>query len=170
MFLTKKTVNIQINQTIFLVKLFSTWYYYTAKKNPYFYSNFLHSWHQLGPLRNIVLSQSNGWSCKLSVAGSKVIHPESYNNFPSTLRSQIEGYTRLLIFRKFSTLPAVIWASPFINFQENFQPPCFFTYTNEKNSTLPVVIRAYPLSFQKKTQPNIRNFLTNAIVLFFELI
>ena len=25
-----------------------------------------------------------------------------------TLRSQIEGYTRLLIFRKFSTLPAVI--------------------------------------------------------------
>ena len=43
----------------------------------------------------------------------------------STLRSQIEGYTRLLIFRKFSTLPAVIWASPFINFQENFQLPCF---------------------------------------------
>ena len=43
----------------------------------------------------------------------------------NTLRSQIEGYTRLLIFRKFSTLPAVIWASPFINFQENFQSPCF---------------------------------------------
>ena len=70
-----------------------------------------------------------------------------------TLRSQIEGYTRLLIFRKFSTLPAVIWASPFINFQENFQPPCFFTYTNEKNSTLPTVIRAYPLiRFEEKFQ------------------
>ena len=54
-------------------------------------------------------------------------------------------YTRLLIFRKCSTLPAVIWAYPFINFQENFQPPCFFTYTNEKISTLPAVIRAYPL-------------------------
>ena len=69
----------------------------------------------------------------------------------STLRSQIEGYTRLLIFRKFSTLPAVIWASPFINFQENFQPPCFFTYTNEKFSTLPAVIRASPLiKFEEK--------------------
>ena len=58
----------------------------------------------------------------------------------STLRSQIEGYTRLLIFRKFSTLPAVIWASPLINFLENFQPSCFFTYTSEKFSTLPAVI------------------------------
>ena len=71
-----------------------------------------------------------------------------------TLRSQIEGYTRLLIFRKFFTLPAVIWVSPFINFQENFQPPCFFTYTNEKFSTLPAVIRAYPLiKFEEKFQP-----------------
>ena len=60
------------------------------------------------------------------------------------LRSQIEGYTCLLIFRKFSTLPAVIWASPFINFQENFQPPCFFTYINEKISSLPSVIWASP--------------------------
>ena len=59
-----------------------------------------------------------------------------------TFRSQIERYTLLLIFRKFFILPAVIWASPFISFQENFQPPCFFTYTNEKNSTLPAVIRA----------------------------
>ena len=42
-----------------------------------------------------------------------------------TLRSKIEGYTRLLIFGKFSTLPAVIWASPFINFKENFQPFVF---------------------------------------------
>jgi hypothetical protein len=80
------------------------------------------------------------------------------NNRPvaTTLRSQIEGYTRLLIIRKFSTLPAVIWASPFINFQENFQPPCFFTYKNEKNSTLPAVIRAYPLiKFEEKFQPTL---------------
>ena len=71
-----------------------------------------------------------------------------------TLRSQIEGYTRLLIFKKFSPLPAVIWASPFINFQDNFQPPCFFTYTNEKFSTLPAVIRASLLiKFEEKFQP-----------------
>ena len=73
-----------------------------------------------------------------------------------TLRSQIEGYTRLLIFKKFSPLPAVIWASPFINFQENFQPPCFFTYTNEKISSLPAIIRAYPLiKFEEKFQPTL---------------
>ena len=59
--------------------------------------------------------------------------------------SQIEGYTRLLIFRKFSILPAVIWASPFINIQENFQPFCFFTYKNEIFSILPAVIIASPL-------------------------
>ena len=70
-----------------------------------------------------------------------------------TLKSQIEGYTHLLIFRKFSILPAVIWASPFINIQENFQPFCFFTYTNEIFSILPVVIRAYPLiQFGQKFQ------------------
>ena len=34
-------------------------------------------------------------------------HPEETSKL-NTLRSQIEGYTRLLIFRKFSTLPAVI--------------------------------------------------------------
>ena len=56
--------------------------------------------------------------------------------YTNTHRSQIEGYTRLLIFRKLSILPAVIWASPFINIQEKFQPFCFFTYD---------VIRAYPL-------------------------
>ena len=72
----------------------------------------------------------------------------------TTLRSQIEGYTRLLIFRKISILPAVIWASLFINFQENFQPPCFFTYTNEIFSTLPTVIRAYPfINSQENFQP-----------------
>ena len=67
-----------------------------------------------------------------------------------TLRSQIEGYTRLLIFKNFSTLPRVIWASPFINFQENFWPPCFLTCTNKKNSTLLAVIRAYRLLNLKK--------------------
>ena len=73
--------------------------------------------------------------------------------FSCTLRSQIEGYTRLLILRKFSTLPAVIWASPFINIQENFQLFCFFTYTNENFSTLPAVIRASPLiKFRKEFQ------------------
>ena len=45
----------------------------------------------------------------------------------------------LLIFKKFATLPADIWASPFIYFQENFQPPCFFTYL------LRWKIRSYPL-------------------------
>ena len=70
--------------------------------------------------------------------------------------TQIEGYTRLLIFRKFSILPAVIWASRFINFQEKFQPPCFFTYTYENFSTLPAVIRAYPLiRFEEKFQPTL---------------
>ena len=74
-------------------------------------------------------------------------------SYSVTLTSQIDGYTRLLIFRKFSTLPDVIWASQFINFQDNFQPPCFFTYTNEKISTLPAVIRAYPLfKFGQKFQ------------------
>ena len=89
---------------------------------------------------------------KKEIIGS--IHFELFKNLIKvremyTLRSQIEGYTGLLIFRKFSTLPAVIWASPFINFQEIFQPPCFFTYKNEKFSTLP--IRAYPLiKFEEK--------------------
>ena len=70
-----------------------------------------------------------------------------------TLRSQIEGYTRILIFRKFSSLPAVIWASPFIYIQENLQLFCFFTYTNENFSTLPAVIRASPLiKFRKEFQ------------------
>ena len=73
-------------------------------------------------------------------------------NGHKTLRSQIEGYTCLLIIRKFSILPAVIWAYPFINFQENFQPPCFFNYTNELFSTLPAVIRAYPLTLCKSPE------------------
>ena len=38
----------------------------------------------------------------------KQIVPLAFLDFEPTLRSQIEGYTRLLIFRKFSTLPAVI--------------------------------------------------------------
>ena len=51
----------------------------------------------------------------------------------------MEGYTRLLIFRKFSILRAVIWASPFIYIQENFQP-FVFTYTNEIFSILPLLL------------------------------
>ena len=31
----------------------------------------------------------------------------------------------------------------FIYFQENFQPPSFFTFTNKRFSTVPAVIRAY---------------------------
>ena len=70
-----------------------------------------------------------------------------------TLRSQIKRYTR---FRKFSILSAVIWAYTFIDFQENFQPPCFFTKTNDIFSTQPVVIRAYPLiRFEEKFQPTL---------------
>ena len=39
-------------------------------------------------------------------------------NKTCTLSSQIEGYTRLLVFRKFSNLPAVIWASLLIKFKK----------------------------------------------------
>ena len=67
-------------------------------------------------------------------------------------RSQIEGYTCLLIFRKFSILPAVILAFSFINFKENFQPPCFFTNTNEIFAIPPAVIRAQLIKFEEKIQ------------------
>ena len=40
--------------------------------------------------------------------------PQPFIKAPFTLRSQIEGYTRLLIFRKFSTLLAVIIARDFL--------------------------------------------------------
>ena len=60
-----------------------------------------------------------------------------------------------IIFIHFS-LPAVIWAYPFINFQENFQPPCFFTYTKEFFSILATVIRAYPIiKLKEKFQPTL---------------
>ena len=59
------------------------------------------------------------WSLHLST--DNLYRPEPLY----TLRSPIEGYTCLLIFRKFSILPAIIWASPFINIQENVQPFCF---------------------------------------------
>ena len=82
--------------------------------------------------------------------------PACLQLYQYTLRSQIEGYTRLLIFRIFSILPAVIWAYSFNNFQQNFQPICFFTYTNEIFSILPAVIRAYPLiKFEEKFQPTL---------------
>ena len=45
---------------------------------------------------------------------------------------------RLLIFKKISSLPV------------------FFTYTNEKISTLPAVIKAYPvIKFEEKLQPTL---------------
>ena len=44
-----------------------------------------------------------------------------------SLRSQIEGYTRLSIFRKFFILPAVILAYPFIDIQEIFSLFVFST-------------------------------------------
>ena len=67
----------------------------------------------------------NGRTSWTSSNGKAVWFHQTYEGwfFGPTLRSQIEGYTLLLIFRKFSSLPAVIWVSPFIKFQENFQPP-----------------------------------------------
>ena len=62
------------------------------------------------------------------------------NPYFSSLRSQIEGYNHLLIFRNFSILPSVIWASPFTKIQENFLPFCFFTYTSEIFSILPLLL------------------------------
>ena len=66
------------------------------------------------------------------------------------------GTILLLIFKKISTLPTVIWASPFINFQKKIPASLFLTYTNEKISTLPAVIRASPLiKFEEKVQPTL---------------
>ena len=48
-------------------------------------------------------------------------------------KSKVKISQNLVAFPEYMNF---IWASPFINFQENFQPPCFFTYT---------VIRAYPI-------------------------
>ena len=90
------------------------------------------------------------------ILGIRIVWKHKLWHKISTLWSQIEENTRLLILWKFSILPAVIWAYPFINFQENFQPPCFFTYTNEIFSTLPAVNRAYPLiKFEEKFQPTL---------------
>ena len=43
-------------------------------------------------------------------------------------------------------LQKIVAFSKYMNFniQENFQPFCFFTYSNEIFSILPAVIRAYP--------------------------
>ena len=67
-----------------------------------------------------------------------------------TLRSQIEGCTRLSIFRKFSTLPAVIWASSFINFQEDFQLSCFSPTQMKKFPPSPLLLEPTRLSNLKK--------------------
>ena len=111
---------------------------------------------------------SNKWSTnRIRVSLSKLLLPRECNiqNFIlishykfsiCTLRSQMEGSLLIsIIFIHFS-LPAVIWAYPFINFQENFQPLCFFSYTNEIFSIPPAVIRAYPLiKFEEKFQPTL---------------
>ena len=78
------------------------------------------------------ISQNQNLKNKISHFVRSTIIPLKEIEDSYTLRSQIEGYPRLLIFRKFSTLPAVISASPFINFQENFQPPCFHLSTQMK--------------------------------------
>ena len=68
-----------------------------------------------------------------------------------TLRSQIEGYTRLLILRKFSILPAVIRKFP------------VFSPTRMKFFQ-PAVIRAYPLiKIEEKFLPTL--FLESPLVL-----
>ena len=106
---------------------------------------------EIGFRETMQMNRSKNKLFSIFLTISRILHEVKnlvvYNSIIQfTLRSQIEGYTRLLIFRKFSTPPAVIWASPFINIQENFQPFWFFTYTNEFFSTLPLVIRAYPLN------------------------
>ena len=61
-----------------------------------------------------------------------------------TLRSQIEGVPTNQFSGNYPSYPMLFEPKyPFINFQENFQPPCFLTYTNKKNSTLTAVITAY---------------------------
>ena len=85
-----------------------------------------------------------------------VLEKNSYYiiKYLGTLRSQLEEYTRLL--RKFFILRAVIWASPFINIQENFRLFCFFTYTNDFFSILPADIRAYLfIKFRQKFQSSL---------------
>ena len=48
-----------------------------------------------------------------------------------------------------------IWASRFIDFQEHFQPSCFFTWTNEKFSALPAVRAYLIIRFEEKFEPTI---------------
>ena len=74
----------------------------------------------------------------------------SWLSFLSTLRSQIEGYTRLLIFRKISTLCAVIWAYPFINFKKISSVPVFSPTQVEKIPPYPLLLKPNCLSNLKK--------------------
>ena len=53
------------------------------------------------------------------------MHTAKMAKLTITLRSQIEGYTCLLIFRNISILPAVIWAYPFINLLRKFPASLF---------------------------------------------
>ena len=56
------------------------------------------------------------------------------------IKSQTEAYWFSGSFRVY----------PLINFQERCQPPCFFTYTNEKNSIQPLLIEPTCVLNQKK--------------------
>ena len=47
----------------------------------------------------------------------------------TTLRSWIKGYTRLLFFRKKSSLPSLIWVYPFIKIWKKILPPRLFEPT-----------------------------------------
>ena len=51
------------------------------------------------------------------------------NRLLPTLRSWIKGYTRLLFFRKKSSLPALIWVYPFIKIWKKILPPRLFEPT-----------------------------------------
>ena len=110
---------------------------------------------EIGFRETMQMNRSKNKLFSIFLTISRILHEVKnlvvYNSIIQfTLRSQIEGYTRLLIFRKFSTLPAVIWASQFINFQENFHSPCF-SPTQMKNFTAsPLLLESTRLLNLKK--------------------
>ena len=55
-----------------------------------------------------------------------------------------------LNLRKFSIIAAVVWAYPLINFQENLQLPCFFTYPNDFFPSYPLLLEPTGLLNLKK--------------------
>ena len=76
--------------------------------------------------------------------------------FRDTLRSQIEGYTRLLMFRKFPIFPLLLEPTHLLIFKKISSLPVFHLSTQMIFSILPVVIRAYLLiKFEEKFQPTL---------------